>query len=248
MEIEAMITREELIRAAKLKGIQAYQEEKEYLQLVFLNAISKEEGFIFKGGTCLRLAYNYVRFSEDLDFNVSFKPKRVQGLVNNALKSFRLLGAEYSFVKEELFENNYTSVIRFRGPLYVNRDDSTNSIRLDIGKRRSRTKSIIQIREVFSDVPSFFIACMSQEEILAEKVRALLMEPKPRHLFDIWLMKNNKVALNKKLIKDKLEDVRGKLVLSKREYERDLKDLVYPLVPYEQVIKEVKEFLGKAVG
>jgi hypothetical protein len=47
-----------------------YYLEKEYLQYIFLDAISKyEDSIIFKGGTCLRLCYGLERASEDLDFS-----------------------------------------------------------------------------------------------------------------------------------------------------------------------------------
>ncbi len=243
-----MITIEELKKIARFQSLKPYQQEKEYLQLVFLNSLSREKEFIFKGGTCLRLAYNYVRFSEDLDFNVYLGPNEIKEIVGNTLKSFALLGIEHKFVKEELFDKSYTSVIRFKGPLYANREDSTNSIRLDMGKRKTKTKEVIQIKEKFSDVPSFFIACMSQEEIIAEKIRALFSEAKPRHVFDVWTMKNQGIALNKELLSEKLneDNIQAKEItfFSINEYELDIRDLVYPLAPYEQVLKEVKGFLA----
>jgi len=65
-----MISRQELAEIKERKKTNLYYEEKEYLQYIFLNAISKYDNFVFKGGTCLRICYGLERASEDLDFHL----------------------------------------------------------------------------------------------------------------------------------------------------------------------------------
>ena len=84
-----MISIEELNQIKELKKNNLYYEEKEYLQYIFLNAISKyPENFIFKGGTCLRICYGIERASEDLDFSTNLTIKEIRELVKKHLKNF----------------------------------------------------------------------------------------------------------------------------------------------------------------
>ena len=58
--------------ASTIKTTQENVVREEY-EMVFLKTILESEygkSFVFKGGTALRLAYNSMRFSEDLDFSL----------------------------------------------------------------------------------------------------------------------------------------------------------------------------------
>ncbi len=53
-----MITKEELQKVKEQRRTNLYYAEKEYLQYIFLHALSKySDAFVFKGGTCLRICY-----------------------------------------------------------------------------------------------------------------------------------------------------------------------------------------------
>jgi len=64
---------------------------------------------------------------------------------------------------------------------------------------------------------------------------------------DIWMLSNKGVEFDNVLIVKKLKEERSVLTEtmfpSKEEYERDLKNLVVVVPPYEQVRKEVNELL-----
>lgn len=239
-----MINREELVKIAKEKNLDLYQQEKEYLQYIFLSKIVDYKDFILKGGTCLRICYGYFRFSEDLDFNTSLSPKKVKEVVRKVLNSFMLLNISYEIIKEELFKKNYTTTIRFNGPLYSGRKDSTNTIGLDIGKRKIGRFNVVQVNEKYSDVPAFFVRCYFEEEILAEKIRTVIMRCYPRDLFDVWVL-SQKVKLNKKLVLDKLKEANVNKInfCSKKEYYRDLNALLTIVPDYEIVIEKVRNLL-----
>jgi len=69
-----MITTTELHRAAELEGLRFDQIEKDYIILWILSGLTHsggaEQGWVFKGGTCLRHCYYQgYRFSEDIDFS-----------------------------------------------------------------------------------------------------------------------------------------------------------------------------------
>ena len=78
-----MISLDELNRLKERRKTNLYYEEKEYLQYIFLNALSKyADQFVFKGGTCLRICYGLERASEDLDFSTGLSMDRVRKIIN----------------------------------------------------------------------------------------------------------------------------------------------------------------------
>src|SRR3989338_182901 len=81
-----MITREELYEVKEKRRTTLYYAEKEYLQYIFLNALSKHaDDFAFKGGTCLRICYGLERASEDIDFSTSLDVKEIKKIVIQCL-------------------------------------------------------------------------------------------------------------------------------------------------------------------
>ncbi len=155
-----MITKEQLIEIAKKNKIRAHYQEKEYLQKALLfNLYQRSKKFIFKGGTCLRLAYNYARFSEDLDFNTDLKPKEIKEIVKQVLNDVALLGMKFEIKKEQEFDASYTIHIQFEGPLYIGVPYSKNLIRLDIGERGGTLLKAnwMQVISDYPDVPNFFV-------------------------------------------------------------------------------------------
>ncbi len=65
-----MLTRKQIEKLALKNRVPLFTQEKDYIQAAILSLLySKTMGFIFKGGTCLRMAYGSPRYSEDLDFN-----------------------------------------------------------------------------------------------------------------------------------------------------------------------------------
>lgn len=248
-----MISLEELNEVKEKRGNNLYYEEKEYLQYIFLNAISKHsEKFVFKGGTCLRICYDLERASEDLDFSTNLKPAELKKVVYFCLKDFQMLNIEYEIYSEKEFEGNLRFEIRFKGLLFTGKQSSTNTLKIDFNKRKIKNKSAKVIKKLFSDVPLFTIMALDEKEILAEKIRALINRTESRDLYDIWVILNKGVKIDKKLLFEKLKEENSsfeKLKFpSKEKYEIDLKNIVNVLPSYEQVKKEVLEEINKVKG
>jgi len=124
-----MLTPAQLKTIAIKQGINPYYQEKDYLQNIFLfNLFRGSRDFVLKGGTCLKIAYNYTRFSEEMHFNSGLEPEDVQKVAAGVLKSFKLLGIRHEFIKEKLFEDAYTSKIRFYASFYLNFGDFSNYV------------------------------------------------------------------------------------------------------------------------
>lgn len=238
-----MLSSAQIQEIARRNGINPYYQEKDYLlNILLFNLYKKEKDLIFKGGTCLKLAYNYPRFSEDLDFNSTLKPKKISILVRKTLQYFRFLGIKYEFMREELFEDSYTSKIRFYGPFYSGRIESTNSIQIDAGRRDPviLEPEWILVNPPYPDVPKYLVLVMRQEEILTEKIRALSERGMPRDLFDVWSMLNSDVELRKEILEKKQGRRELKLKIpSKKEYDRDMGNLLATFPPYKQVIEDI---------
>ncbi|MDO8740031.1 MAG: nucleotidyl transferase AbiEii/AbiGii toxin family protein [Candidatus Woesearchaeota archaeon] len=245
-----MISIEELSSIKEKRKTNLYYEEKEYLQYIFLNAISNyPENFVFKGGTCLRICFGLERASEDLDFNTNLSINGVKDIIYKCLKDFELLNIGYEIYSEKEFEGNFRIEARFKGPLFIGRQASTNTLKIDFNKGKAKHKAVKVIQKLFSDVPLFTIAAMDEKELLAEKIRTLVNRADARDLYDVWVLLNKNIEADKKLIYEKLKEENAKLsnlkFPSKEEYERDLKNLVSKFPSYEQARKEVSESLAK---
>lgn len=243
-----MISKEELVELKQKRGISLYYLEKEYLQYIFLNAISKYgDSIVFKGGTCLRICYGLERASEDLDFSCSFNVPELKKIVNDCLKSFDFLGIEHFNLVEKEFEGNIRFEIKFKGPLFNGNSNSANNLKIDFNKNKVFFKNAKVIKNVFSDVPTFVLVTLAEKEILAEKIRAIANRKQARDLYDLWILLGKNVEIDKTLIKKKLQEEKINLndisLLSKQAYESDLKNLINFVPEYEQVKKEVEKFI-----
>ena len=245
-----MISKEELSDLKQEKKSSLYNLEKEYLQYIFLNAISKYgDSIVFKGGTCLRLCYGLDRASEDLDFSTILGVSKLKEIVNECMKSFALLGIEHFSLSEKELEGNIRFEIKFKGPLYNGNLNSANNLKIDFNKKKVFFKNAKVVSQMFSDVPMFTLAILSEKEILAEKIRAMANRKQARDLYDIWILINKGVEIDRELIKKKLKEEKVNIkklsLVSKESYENDLKKLLNYIPDYEQVEKEVLQFLER---
>jgi predicted nucleotidyltransferase component of viral defense system len=247
-----MISTEELNEIKQKRKTNLYYEEKEYLQYIFLNAISKyTENFVFKGGTCLRICYGIERASEDLDFSTNLSILKIREIVKACLRDFDLLNIKYKVYSEKEFKGNIRIEVRFEGPLFSGKQASTNTLKIDFNKQKAKNKVVKVISKLFSDVPLFTLVVLDEMEILTEKIRALANRTESRDLYDIWVLLSKGVKIDKKLLLEKLKEENSSLsnlkIPPKQEYELSLKNLVVNLPEYEQVKKEVLEALKEGI-
>ncbi len=245
-----MISVEELNQAKSKRKTNLYYEEKEYLQYIFLSAISKyPDNFVFKGGTCLRICFEHERASEDLDFSTNLSIHKIKEVVGACLKEFELLNINYKIYSEKVFEGNMRIEVRFEGPLFVGKLSSTNTLKIDFNKGKVKHAIVKVVQKLFPDVPQFIIVVLGEKEIFAEKIRALISRGEPKDLYDVWMLLNKKIEISKELVLSKLKEEKVDIIKlklpSKEEYKLSLKNLVNALPPYEQVNKEVSELLNK---
>lgn len=239
-----MITKEELQKIKEQRRTNLYYVEKEYLQYIFLHALAKhQDAFVFKGGTCLRICYGLERASEDLDFNTTLPISKVREIILSCLKDYELLNIPHEVYVEKEYEGNKRFEVRFNGPLYNGNKESTNTLKIDLNKKKVRHTVVKVIPQLFSDVPLFTLVTLAEHEIMAEKIRALVSRNAPRDLYDVWILLQKKVKLDRELIFEKFKEERitaTKIQLPEEKvYMRDLKQLLDNVPSYNQVKEEV---------
>jgi predicted nucleotidyltransferase component of viral defense system len=191
------------------------------------------------------MAFGLNRFSEDLDFT-SKKNSNPGGEVRKAAEKLGLFGVEAEVRKGRGEKSSFRLLLE--GPLFDGKEISKGSIRIDVSERNDAFGSkTALINQSYSEIPPFLAKVMPEDEILAEKARALVERSKARDLFDAWFLLKKGVAFEKTRVEKKMNFV-GKKFSKKgliegiekagSDWERDLKPLI-PLLPsFEQVKRE----------
>ncbi len=181
--------------------------EKDYFQHIVLGALSRKwsADLIFKGGTALQKIGVIPRFSEDLDFTeeTDIFPKNLADTVVRTIESYN-----YPVEVDKFTDERRTAGFRvkIRGPLYRNKR-GVCSIRVEISRREKVVLKPLseEIDPPYKDVLPYVIQVMRKDEILAEKVRAIMTRDNVRDLYDIYKLIKSGATFRKELIDKKLE-------------------------------------------
>lgn len=216
-----MILKKEIEKIAEQKRVAKTTIDKDWVLGHFVDAIFSfpecRNNLIFKGGTCLRKCYfEDYRFSEDLDFtaiNPDFvlDRKLLDQIVN-------LLGerTDISLYVEELkplkFKDELTGFaakVKFWGadhprnqaPAPPQRWQTSIKIEVILYEEMIFPPENRQVHHAYSDRLSDMadsIPCYALQEVLAEKLRALIQRSytAPRDFYDIWYLSKNVADLN----------------------------------------------------
>jgi uncharacterized protein len=239
-----MITKEDLINYSKKKNYNLGQAEKDYFQEIILFILYSKfnNNLVFKGGTALTKCYGFDRFSEDLDFNG--EEKEYKTIIEKGLKDFYL---DFE-IEEKKHQNSINLTIKLNGPLYNGNKNSKCKIEIDINlKEKSILKTNLKKIGLFIEqIPSFEIIVLSEEEILAEKIRTIIERNKARDIYDLYYLIKKNTKINYELIKLKIKkDFNKNEFLEKLKekeiiWDSELKSIVknYPL--FKEVNKYIK--------
>lgn len=242
-----MLTRDELL--GYVGEFNAYQVEKDYLQHITLSRLYQNlsSELVFKGGTALQKAYNLGRFSEDLDFTMSLPSgdydtgiAELEKRIDTALDGLNGF-YESSYDKEEV-EIAVRYRLKVKGPMYSN-PRSIQTIRLEISKREKilMAPSGVPVSPRYKDIGAYIVLVMDMEEMLSEKMRAILTRRKARDLYDIYFLLSKNVGFNFEMADRKLEYY--KIGFGKDEFKAralDLKKIW--LQELQPLMKQVPDF------
>lgn len=177
-------------RALELaEEIKTYPENivREEYEMVFLKALLESKhgkSFVFKGGTALRLAYNSMRFSEDLDFSLIDKIswQAVQKILVERASDFE------SIKIKEMREKYFTYFA-----LFSIKEDFLKQpflLKIEISKRlvdwkRGKDFKLLQLTTPVSVLAAAgFVVTL--DRTYKDKKKALNERVKGRDLFDLW--------------------------------------------------------------
>lgn len=234
--------------------------EKDYALTNLLSVIAtfpKLDKMIFKGGTALKKThFENFRFSEDLDF-VCFEDVS-ENFVHFVKDNMNGLDVEFTEIAN--LEKKNESV-KFK----VKYDQSTGaktSIKIDLSLRgdvlmEHPAKPILHFYETFPN--AFSVPVMTLEEIMAEKIRAIIYTKHPRHLYDIQYLHHQGVKINPDMVRTKIKSVcnddfdintlKERLPEKAKDWVTDLRPLLPTLPPpsFEEISKEVLEIIANAM-
>jgi predicted nucleotidyltransferase component of viral defense system len=206
-----VISREEILKAAREQGLTPNVVEKDYVLGWLLAGIAQQpllSGWVFKGGTCLKKCFfETYRFSEDLDFTVPkgfiYDANAYRGaLVECAERISTETGIELLESGIEVRESHdkegrttFFGKISYRGPL-MPQASTPPRIKIDLTQHEVIVESPEKrpVRHFYSDAPNppFSILCYTVNEILAEKTRALFeRQARARDVYDVVNMSRN---------------------------------------------------------
>lgn len=200
-----MIRSAEVSKLAHQEGVGARVIEKDYVLSWLLAAIAESklrDGMAFKGGTALkRMYYPDYRFSEDLDFTVTVdRPHEelVKTLTGLFPRLRRQVNLNLTLHRAELsvFDST-TLLINYVGPLRA-RSGSRN-LKMDFtrGELLLYPTGERPVQAPYSDYPSdVTLLTYALEEVLIEKLCALMGRTEPRDLYDVyWLFEQGEMDL-----------------------------------------------------
>ena len=267
-----MMTSAELGRAAAKMGLGLGQAEHEYALLCFLDGLSQtpslSETLCLKGGTALRqIYYADWRHSVDLDFSTlpPFDSEGLQDVLNEWFEHVRLLhDMDVSLLSIHKPNGAARIRARFVGPL-----NHPGRMLLDLTFDEPVLLSPLLKRTVspFCADLSPMVLVYALEEILAEKLRAIIERGKSRDYYDAWRLLKEKqsdldlvvairVLLQKCVHKDlgapTVQRFLAPKVLEAAEayWSRDLADQI-PGVdppPWGKVVEELRDLLAAFLG
>lgn len=180
-----MITQEQIQQQAILYQSTERNIFREYLQHVFLSTLyaqPRSDGIFFKGGTALRIIYQSPRFSEDLDFSATtHSSKELEHILEETLIDIERLGLTPKIQEAKTTSGGYLADIGFS----TTHHESTIELNISL---RQQTKKGELVTIVNDFIPPYTLIRLSQDQLVKEKIQALLTRKKPRDFYDLYFI------------------------------------------------------------
>ena len=262
-----MIKPIEIKRHAHKSGVRDTQIEKDYVLTWILFGISRNErlstALAFKGGTVLKKVYIEVyRYSEDLDFTLLKEDLMNEELFDDFEKLFEFVKEEANITLQRIEDTEHESgsinfYIGYTGPL----GGTNKQVKIDI-TRKEILEFDPMMKPIFihySDLDEFKILSYTLEEVLIEKMCALMGRSQPRDLYDLWyLLEHEKMSIQyswpefERKAKTKghtptafKEKVETKLNAFKGRWQGSLASQIKDLPDFDLVVRELNKHFRK---
>lgn len=218
---------------------------REYTQHLFLSYFYQQPqsvNIFFKGGTALRLMYNSPRFSEDLDFSTpSSSITAIEDAVQNTLTEVEREGIGTEIVESTPTTGGYLAIIE------VHLAQEKTAAHIEISFRDTDAQG--EVITIVSDfVPPYTIMGLAEDQLVKQKMRALLLRRKPRDFYDLYfiLRKEHMLPPQEKNI---LPQILHALEESKISFDKELAQFLpkshWPIIKHFQSVleREIQKFI-----
>ena len=239
-----MITQDQLKTLSQKYQTTQLNIRREYTQHLFLSYFYQQpesNRIYFKGGTALKILYNSPRFSEDLDFSTTHSNKTlIEKMLHQAISSIEKEGVTPRIIETKTTSGGYLSRLSF--DLY----DQSIEVLLQISLREGKKKG--ELLTIVNDfIPPYTTMALLREQMIAEKILALLSRMKPRDFYDLYfILRANLLPAKEKKVLEKiyvmLDDV-------KINFDRELRHFLpkshWPIIrDFKSVLKrELQRYL-----
>ena len=271
-----MIAAAEIRRLAGGWGVDFTVVERDYVLSWVLAGLCRQmalaETLVFKGGTALRKCYfTDHRFSADLDFTLRrfLSPQNLRSEIDAACRNITeetgisLLPVGFRTLRQVPGEEAHQGKIEYTGPLgRLGTHQPRIKLDLTIYETLVLPPENRRVHHPYSDADTLdlTVSAYAMEEMLAEKVRAMLRRARARDLYDVWQLLTRYVeALDlgqaRKVLAEKarhkgfvFHDLTSFLTPENRDawaksWDAALRRQVSLVPAYEQVIAEVERAL-----
>ncbi len=242
-----MVSKNKLQYLARKKELDIVMLEKDYILTVFLHSLKDYEGFYFKGGTAInKILLNHIRLSEDLDFTITITLAKAKSIFEKIIKNnsefFTKLSYDRSGEHFTRFIVYYKSYFSENATIIL---DLNRKAKLFLTPERNVIKNFYGLKFEFNT--------LSREEMVAEKISALINRNRPRDYFDVYQLIKKKIPIKMKLVKKKSEGRHDGFDLTKifnktnkiySKWENDLSHLTNKMIPFKKVIMTIKKHFG----
>lgn len=231
-----MIAQDQIRQLAKKYQTTELNSRREYFQHLFLSYFYQQpesRNVYFKGGTALKIIYQSPRFSEDLDFSTTHKDARqIEQAVLSTLFEIKKEGIEVELSEAKETSGGYLAIINF-GP----RRRIVN-LQIHVSLREGEKKGgIVTIVNDF--IPSYIVIQLLRDQLVDEKIKALLTRKKSRDFYDFYfILRSNLMPAAKKEI---LPQILNTLKDSEVNFELELRQFLPQ--SHWRVIKNFKKTL-----
>lgn len=165
---------------------------REYLQNLFLSYFYQKKGsdhILFKGGTALRLIYQSPRYSEDMDFTgVGIRATDIKKSIRETLDDIKREGIDVAIQESKSTSGGYLCIL-------VSRFGEWNVrifLEVSFRPRKKSDKETVLITNPF--LPSYTLFSLSEDQIVEEKISALIGRKRARDFFDIYFIIRNGIS------------------------------------------------------
>lgn len=232
-----MITADTIKRMAVTFQTTELNVARECAQHLFLSGFYQQRGthqVMFKGGTALRIAHNSPRFSEDLDFSgFGVSVKEIEDWVAAASEGIEQSGIAISIEESRKTSGGYLGIL----DLEFSGNQTRVPLKFSVRRRNGLKGRGVLVASDF--VPAYTVTLLPEENLVEEKLAALLERGKPRDFFDCYFMlRKNMITPKQRHVLVKVKQV---LAGTRINFKTELSDFLPR--SYQSIIGDFKKTL-----